>query len=351
MPFKLKSDAAILKEDTADARIAMQEAVSATLFNEKLWDRIQDRTSEGMTDFDDFGFLTTLREQLETGKKVDPEVIRQAIEIIGKYGIPLSDAVMDAIPEKIKKESRRISTTILEKLGDRKTVSKQFISDLTNGAEVRQVEREMIREALTDFGDQVDVEAFKDAIDLLILPLDVTDSLGGEPLYEYVTLPDSLRGSIADYFERVYESPVKTSAGSIHFGRDQAPERYFAHTRIEDLKTPHTKLPSGEIKYSTDSVRRIIEVQSDLFQKGRLENEKISPSEELIKMERDHADGKVSTEEFRAAEEKFYGDRSKELSKLEPYRNTFWERIIREEIKQAAEDGGLLCYSRLGKQR
>jgi len=339
VPFKLKSDAAILKEDTADARIAMQEAVSATLFNEKLWDRIQDRTSEGMTDFDDFGFLTTLREQLETGKKVDPEVIRQAIEIIGKYGIPLSDAVMDAIPEKIKKESRRISTTILEKLGDRKTVSKQFISDLTNGAEVRQVEREMIREALTDFGDQVDVEAFKDAIDLLILPLDVTDSLGGEPLYEYVTLPDSLRGSIADYFERVYESPVKTSAGSIHFGRDQAPERYFAHTRIEDLKTPHTKLPSGEIKYSTDSVRRIIEVQSDLFQKGRLENEKISPSEELIKMERDHADGKVSTEEFRAAEEKFYGDRSKELSKLEPYRNTFWERIIREEIKQAAEDG------------
>lgn len=91
VPFKLKSDAAILKEDTADARIAMQEAVSATLFNEKLWDRIQDRTSEGMTDFDDFGFLTTLREQLETGKKVDPEVIRQAIEIIGKYGIPLSD--------------------------------------------------------------------------------------------------------------------------------------------------------------------------------------------------------------------------------------------------------------------
>ena len=43
--------------------------------------------------------------------------------------------------------------------------------------------------------------------------------------------------------------------------------------------------------------------------------------------------------EYKALGEKGLGARSSELSKLEPYRNTWHERVIREEIKQAAKDG------------
>ena len=42
----------------------------------------------------------------------------------------------------------KLTTKILNTLGDRTTVSKQFIENLTNQGDVKQVERELIRDML-----------------------------------------------------------------------------------------------------------------------------------------------------------------------------------------------------------
>lgn len=47
-----------------------------------------------------------------------------------------------------KFQSIELSTKILEKLGDRETVSKEFIQNLTNSGEIKQIEKEMIREVM-----------------------------------------------------------------------------------------------------------------------------------------------------------------------------------------------------------
>ena len=76
--------------------------------------------------------------------------------------------------------------------------------------------------------------------------------------YENISLPDDTRGNVANYTEHIYESPIKTSAGGIHFA-DTGSKNYFGHTRIEDM--------------ADNKTRRVIEVQSDLYQKGNLEQE------------------------------------------------------------------------------
>jgi DNA repair protein RadC len=279
------------------ARDEMTDAVSMILFDEEKWKLIIRRTGQGMTDFEDFGALQDLRNDLEKSGKADFDRIRNAVEILAKYNLPVSDMLFPA--SAAMKAS--VTTNILNKLGSRKTVSRQFIADLTNSADVRQVERDMIREALKGFGDTVAVREFKDQVQSQLLPLNRVDSKDGEPMYEHVVLSDDIRGDVADYYESVYESPVSTGAGRVHFGVD-ATKNYFAHTRTEDMADGQT--------------RRIVEVQSDLFQKGRLEQEKSG------------FDGMGG-----------YRTPDKNVSMLEPYRNVWWERIVREELKQAAVDG------------
>lgn len=230
-----------------------------------------------------------------------------------------------------------LSLKTLERLKGKVTVSRQFIQDLTNMGDLRQAERDAIRMALEEYpaDARIPVKEFADKVKTNLLPLKINSPsefnkgmrLGEKPpatWYENTALPSDIRGKVKDYKENIYQSPIKTSAGDVHFMRSNVPN-YFAHTRIEEM--------------ADAKIRRVIEVQSDLYQKGNLEREKISPSQELIDMEKAHAEGKISTAEFRKAEDNFYGKRQQELSKLEPYRNTWQDRIIREEIKQAAKDG------------
>lgn len=276
-----------------------------------------------------------------------------------------------------------MTTKVLDKLTGRSQVSKQFISDLTNSGELKQVERDLIRNILKDVPDKVNVQEFANKVKMELLPLKVKSSdtykptgtsshvpeaMTSEgdftPKYENRALSDELRGPVANYSEHLYQSPIKTSAGDVHFNY-QAPN-YFAHTRVEDLadavkgadraglkiiKTENSARPykvsgggvdqnfatlveakkglqdlKGTITTDT-STRRVIELQSDLFQKGNLERENrhsvLSPGEKV---------GDIGTNE------KFLA-RQKETAKLEPYRNTWHERVIKEEIKKAAQDG------------
>lgn len=240
-----------------------------------------------------------------------------------------------------------LSTRILEKLKGKDFVNRQYIQDLTNSPDVRQVEREVFRDVLNNTkGNTIVAQDLADQVKTSLLPLNTIDN-ADFARYESVTLPDEQRGDIQNYFETIYQSPIETGAGGVHFNRDEFPN-YFAHTRIEDLadlvpvKRKYTiaELDAGVgvpmLGTMTGGTRRIIEVQSDLFQKGRLESEKdqwsiMQGDENRIALEQ-RLGGKEATERALA-------ERAEEIAKLQPYRNTWWERIIREEIKRAAQDG------------
>lgn len=275
-----------------------------------------------------------------------------------------------------KKEEDNLPTTkILKDLAGRETVSKQYILDATNRPELKQAERDVIREALKDQGDTVNVSDFTKKVQAELLPLerkgatvegDLNDTFSSS--YENITLPSKIRGPVASYHEHVYESPIKNSAGALHFTRIGT-ENYFGHTRSEDLPSPKEDIKVTEyfgeykviamidneggakvlksfgtkeeaeayknsLKDSKDAIRRVIEVQSDLFQKGRLENEIITQSDKAGYEAYDESKGDVA-----AGKEAGKAKRI-ELSKLAQYSNpTAHFRMVREEIKKAAEDG------------
>ena len=217
------------------------------------------------------------------------------------------------------KSADNLSTKILEDLKGKTTVSKQYILDATNRGELKQIERDITREVLDTMpGDKIDVKEFADKVKSELLPLEIID----EPLkadvgryasqeksyrYENIALPDDVRGKVKNYKERIYESPIPTSAGKVHFPESK---NYFGHTRIEDM--------------SDNKTRRVIEIQSDLYQKGNLEREyERIPYSERLGVPGEH--------------EKI---RKGQLDKLQQYNDpTAHFRMVREEIKKAAEDG------------
>lgn len=262
----------------------------------------------------------------------------------GRTG-PLSDGSVTTIPQKLDKFEgfSDLTTTVLDDLKGRATVSRQYILDALNRQGVTQAEKGAFTAALDSVsGKTLNAKEFADAVKTQLLPLDTALSEnskilgGGQPRYEGITLPDELRGPVAKYEERVYQSPIKTSGGSVHFNTQDYPN-YFAHSRIEDLPGKERPFPKdseiddvaatfGDKYYSQGgTTRRVIEIQSDLFQKGRLEGEL---SDKTMKYGSDSA---YNNQRFDA--------RQAEIAKLEPYRNTWHERVIREEVKQAAKDG------------
>ncbi len=278
-----------------------------------------------------------------------------------------------------------LSIKTLEKLKGRDFVSKQFISDMTNSGDIKQVERDILRDVLAQYPDdaKIPIKDFAEKVKVELLPLEVRTSYGkisaGETgegnkfsaKYEFVNLPAELRGDVKDYREHIYNSSIKTSAGDIHFSnngigqggisyesdgrygirnsdgdvqdifdteeeandalneiRKNAPGSggYFGHTRIEDM--------------ADDNTRRVIEVQSDLYQKGNLEREGIKyagKTEEEIKAllkesnpEQTYSDGAIKT----------FQEMGNKVEKLSQYNDpTAHFRMVREEIKKAAEDG------------
>lgn len=283
---------------------------------------------------------------------VDPTGMVGAVSKVGAQAVKKT-------AEPIFKGFTDLSTKLLKDLEGKSKVAKQYILDATNRPELKQPEKDLFRRLLNEEGDSVDVPTFANKVKSELLPLKTRDTLnsggGGyqSTRYESINLPDELRGPVADYKERIYSSPIKTSAGDVHFSGNRVPN-YFAHSRIEDLPVQKqstaswTFTPQGGGKYKVwnqdtgkaidkvfdsheeavkyaksiaddaSETRRVIELQSDLFQKGRLEQNypsNMTGREDIVK----------SNNDARA--------------KLEPYRNTWHERVIREEVKQAAKDG------------
>jgi len=241
----------------------------------------------------------------------------------------------------VYKESGDLTTKILKDLEGKTTVSKQYILDATNRGDVKQVEKDLIRSIVSTEGDKVNVKDFAERVKLELLPLTIKG--GREDLgrykYEFVNLPTELRGKVANYNEHIYESPIETSAGNVHFSGDT--NNYFGHTRLEDMA-------GGDI-------RRVIEVQSDLYQKGNLERETPAKLRNLLKINNEEINSKARIDEYgfeigntpskeRIAEleanNKEIESQLRDVGRLDQYNDpTAHFRMIREEIRKATQDG------------
>lgn len=198
--------------------------------------------------------------------------------------------VLKLLPPPVKKAEKyrvaedlnntKLTTKILKGLWNRESVSKEFIMNMTRSAEIKQVERDIIQELLKSEWDRVNVADFKKKVQAELLPLKVKESYSYKPatepngsmplvkewefmpIYENISLPKESRWKVKSYTENIYESPIQTNASFKHFAKKTY--NYFWHTRIEDM--------------ADGSTRRVIEVQSDLYQnpeeiKGSLENQ------------------------------------------------------------------------------
>lgn len=270
------------------------------------------------------------------------------------------------------KETGDLTTKILKDLEGKTTVSKQYILDATNRGELKQVERDITRNVLdTMKGDTINVKEFTDKVKSELLPLKVkstsnpktsdywenkqlisTDGTDKgtrmQPRYENISLPSEVRGNVKNYKENIYESPISTSAGQNHFSGSS--NNYFGHTRIEDM--------------ADNKTRRVIEVQSDLYQKGNLEREGVR----MLSITDDQLKSALSPKEYtelKGLKDKYSSSnpvdvnlalerrqielfekakanlpRTKEVAKLQQYNDpTAHFRMIREEIKKASQDG------------
>lgn len=236
---------------------------------------------------------------------------------------------INKLPESVRKDlANNYSETNLESLmseGEHIVMSKKGKEALAKKSNI-----------LGPTSDKISVPDFAEKVKEKILPLKIQTSSNAPSkfisIYENISLPDEVKGNVSNYSEHVYESPIKTSAGQVHFSNSFAEptNNYFAHTRVEDMAPQkHNAFLSSE---STDKTRRVIEIQSDLFQKGRLESENA-------------LGGKYTTPElanaFREAGKliDMQKARDAEIAKLKPYEDTWHERVIREEVKQASKDG------------
>ena len=314
---------------------------------------------------------------------------KQTSQIIAKEAKPAFEGLKD------------LSTSIVEKLKGRTTVSKQFISDLTKSSDVKLSEKNIINNVLESSPDNISVADFAKKVHDELLPLKrvdqndvkiptmidengdkvwyLEDPITGETetfyslaearggadygssrgqgmkvlKYENITLPSNIRGSIKNYSENVYESPIKTQAGQKHYPNSK---KYFGHTRIEDM--------------ADNKTRRVIEVQSDLYQKGNLSKEGVqgdpfwhsSPELQgkIIKAETQLGDMKRAynskdlgpditelTKKIEDMKSQAISEgtanmtkRNADVAKLEQYNDpTAHFRMVREEIQRAAKEG------------
>lgn len=300
---------------------------------------------------------------LEAAAKSKNDLVLEAHET--DYGKYVAERKEDNSTFYEKASRRSLTTNILRKLAGRTTVSKQFIEDLTNSPELKQVERDITRLALRDEGPIVDVQKFEERIQSDLLPLELQEVDPNDDFYSAryvgITLPEDMRGPVYSYNENIYESPIENTAGDVHFKWREI-NKYFAHTRTEDTAKGFNKEMQPDEGSDT---RRVIEIQSDLFQKEGLDTHTTEYFKRALSYEAarrwfsddtkaplyilygDDTQGMVESLEdidnaeenaLKIAPEQDGPIRTPGAEKLDAYRNTWWERIIREEVKRAAAD-------------
>ena len=331
-------------ENVKNAGFQFKERVDkfdAKVYNSNQYDSILTRQVDQTTQL-------TGRERRAVGEgagrlstdNIPPEVTNQTAGENPQYRVtPLSP------------DQERLTLNSLSQLEGKDYVSAQYIQDIVKQKGLKQAEINVLQKALgynITPQSPINVGDFINNVKSQLLPLTRHDALEGANIlftedndgggrYSTIVLPSELRGPVTNYKETIYQSPVPTTAGGVHYpgetyamgGEQRTPviPNYFAHVRSEDTFSPerwHNVAGVAEGQYfgAEPDIRRVIELQSDLFQKGGLDRHPAL---------REDAPN-IMTKEYMAK-------RQAELLRLKPYEDTWHERIIREEVKQAARDG------------
>lgn len=155
----------------------------------------------------------------------------------------------------------QLTSKVISRIGNRGMVSRHFVEALINQKDIKLPEKEIVTKILAEMpGDKIDGQMVVNRIKQALMPLGAeTTNKWADYNGEWI---DNFRPSGTESISRVYQAPFETKVGNTHF----EDPKYFGHTRIEDL-------PDGK-------TRRIIELQSDLFQGGNYK-ELIDSSSEM----------------------------------------------------------------------
>jgi hypothetical protein len=179
--------------------------------------------------------------------------------------VDMDSAAFDLmLPTKANREVTIKTLNRMEKEIKKEFVSRQTIEGYIARGDLKQPERDVLRVALEKQPEQVNVARLKE--DVLDQLLELTPHSIPLTRWQGISLPDNIAGDRDSYQEVLYGSGIKNNAYEVHFGSSQTEdatfvEDYFAHVRSENM-TDYDEV-----------YRRILEVQSDLFQRGRIENE------------------------------------------------------------------------------
>jgi hypothetical protein len=244
----------------------------------------------------------------------------------------------------------KVSTKILEQLQGRTQVSKDFVVNLTKQSGIKEAEKNIILETLLEQEDnKVNVHELAESIQGKLLK--ITSKEVAEQ-YEYVHVAKEKRGDVKSYHEVVHEVPFTTPLASRKHFRG-ATDNYFAHERYENM--------------SDGVTQRVLELQSDLMQKGTFSKEKqmflaqndLSYNEEMsasdmfatwletrLKLNEEEVmewlDENTESDLYDELSQEFMEEvgknREAEMKVAEPYKNTWHELLIRKRIQTAAEE-------------
>lgn len=274
-----------------------------------------------------------------------------------------------------------LSTKLVEDLKGKFQVSKSYLQQrmMSSDLNLKQVEKDLVNRILERTPDEtLNVTKFAENVQDQLLPLKIKRlSEHGNykesktmAKWKNISLQGEERGNVGSYEEHIYESPVETQAGNVHFARNT--KNYFGHTRVEDIYEPDlsfqpeidrlSALPDAstlegsrrisELNNSKNAprVRRVIELQSDLYQRGRLDNEvenavinttwegKITDKKFLEDLKRDPS-GYSYTEIAENEKKDTVEDLLMDLEDVEG--DKVMESVIKERIKFVKEQGKL----------
>jgi hypothetical protein len=199
-------------------------------------------------------------------KKGAQKVAKEALEATGKE---ISEQAVKETP-KVFEGLKNVTTRLLERLkGLPEKIRPGRFEEIvakTKKEGLKEVEEKLVRESLVfDERGMIDLPQTAAKVEEKLVPL--TPTPVDNPRYIYVG--EEFLKPNDNYGEIIYQGSIRTPyAAEIHFDSERFPN-YFSHVRYADLDDGKT--------------RKILEIQSDLFQKGKFESKLEEPLKWLNK--------------------------------------------------------------------
>jgi len=226
---------------------------------------IQEGRSKIQTRPEVFGTLGGIEQDETTGQvKFNPEKAALGVAGIAAF----TRGKKTAFGKKTFKGLKNLSTKLLEKFrGESTEITPQRFNEIINRSQkegIKKADLDIVRESAKEVNGKINLANLSKNVEKQLVPL--TPTPVKSPRWSHIG--EDFIGD-GKYGEIVYQSPIKTSAGDVHFsipGNKSAGDvgfpNYFSHVRYEDMADGKT--------------RKILETQSDLMQKDNFAREFLS---------------------------------------------------------------------------